>query len=129
MKAFITTVALVLSLSSTSALAERLDPCTGPENVLNSWFVSVNDEDLSSREDILQVLRLIATGGFSNQVFDWGQDPSVTIFISFDPSYWADAKAGRAAKAKVLRGLKKLDGVLLRCNPKAYPAPAIGVRN
>jgi len=129
MKSLIATIALVAGLSSTHALAERLDPCTGPEVVPNSWLVSVNDEDQSSREDLLQVLRLLGTGGFSNHILNFEQDPSVTVALSFDPSYWADRRAARAAKAKVLSGLKKLEGVLIRCNGKVYPAPAIGVRN
>lgn len=120
-----------LALSPEAFAAGSADPCIGQDAVPNNWFVSMNEDGVSTRDGLLQTLTLLGTGGFTPS-FIFAYDDSITqaktIVVSFDPSYWSDNR-GEQIKEATLSALAAIPGNAIRCNYYAYPAPAMGVRN
>ena len=107
------------------------DPCEGLEEVLmNSWLLTINEADASSKDDILRSLNLVGTGGFKvKNIFNFSSDDaSVVMSIYFEPDYYQDASRAKQVKDGVLAELLDISGVQVFCDSIMRPTPAIGVR-
>ena len=126
MKKFVMASMVALGLSN---MALAADPCSDREHVVpNSWLISVNEEDQSSKQDILTTLKLLSKGGFEiRSMFDFA-DPDIVLATYFRPDYYYDQDRADEVKNSVLEELQTLDGVKIRCNGINYPFPAVGVR-
>jgi hypothetical protein len=119
--------ALLAPLSTQLASADPyVDPCTDPEVVQpNSWFIGVNDGDTTSREGLLTILRLLATGGFATEdIFGYDFTPDITFYVTFDPGYWNSPDRAEQVKNETLGAIGAVEGTSIRCNPLAFPAGA-----
>ena len=126
MKKYVLASLVALGLSNAAMAA---DPCTGPEVAKNSWLISVNEEDQSSKQDILNVLKLLSKGGFKiGSIFDFSDDADVVLATNFKEDYYADPERADFVKNSVLDELQTLEGVTIRCNGIMRTLPAIGVR-
>lgn len=128
MKKLVIASAVVFGMAG-QALAE--DPCQDAEGVvMNRWLVSLNKEDASSKEDILDAIRLMGKGGFQvRNFYSYPDDNSITASFSFSPDYYYDQDQAKEVKNNVLGKLVEIDGVKIYCDSIVYPTPAIGVRS
>lgn len=97
------------------SFAEFKDPCVGDLVKPNSWFLEVNKNDHSNKEDLLNTLELLSTGGFAiENIYSFNEVSKILVF-SFSPSYY-NGEQGHQIKLNVLESLVNIEGNLLSCN-------------
>jgi hypothetical protein len=117
----------LLWLLAPAALAAPIDPCDGGERQ-GLWLLTVNQDDASQRDELLETLRLLASPGFlPTFVMAPAGNPAVVIGVSFDTTRFRAATAAAAAKDKVLAALAAIPGNELECND--FSLPGMGIRN
>jgi hypothetical protein len=123
-------IASIVVIASTNAYSS-IDPCDDPRTETeNNWILTLNTEDLSSKQDVLETLRLLGTRGFlPTWITSSGDDERVIVF-SFDSSKYSDAMDPLEVtriKHSVLKRLANIEGNELSCND--IGGPGMGVSN
>lgn len=127
MKRLVLASALAFGFTQT---ASAQDPCEHRSNVLqNSWIMTLNVDDASSKDDVLNSVRLIGTGGFKvKNILNLGEDAPVLISFNYDSKYYVDQVRAKDVKNNVLGELLGIEGVNVACDSINTISPAIGVR-
>lgn len=119
--------AILLSSMASTAFGASIDPCTGRE-VQNSWILTVNEADESSRDHLLDTLRLLGSKGFQPAFVMSSERNAAVIFgVTFDTTQFRNTSDAEAAKTSTLGTLITLPGNRLECNDLSLPG--MGIRN
>ena len=126
-------VVLANESSSSSRPSGSGDPCTavadGRNYFSNVWAVDVNVGDMSSKEDIVEAIGLLAKIPFQATA-RYVIPPAIYYSLAFTASE-NEALDPRIMKAKEdnLSALSAIPGVRVRCMGVSRPTPAISIGN
>jgi hypothetical protein len=112
---------LAFAQSTNESLNPPVDPCQSELAVPNNWLVAVNVGDHASKEELIESLALMSTGGFSlDAIFNYGL-PEKTFVLKFNPDYYPSKEHADAVKNKVLDGLAAIPSNNIECNWIVFP--------
>lgn len=119
------------SLMSVSQAGPRSIPdCRGPDALRDRLLVTINKTGSASRDDLLGLISVLATGGFQTTVLvPAGVESSYVVGIAFDRSYYGDQAQAEAIFQEGLLKLASLKDIDIACDGVVGPTPGITIRN